>query len=104
MFALPCPVDLDQARRVLTEPAASRSAQRLAWAALKSARGQPVLQHRLNALAEGHDPAARSAPITLAIPDHIRRAMEHRRAMMRERMVARTAMIQSATPTGGDAA
>ncbi|MDG3040462.1 hypothetical protein [Roseicyclus marinus] len=56
-------------RRIVTDPDESRPVQRLAWAALKSARGQPIFQTRLAALALGRDPAAPAKAYTLEATD-----------------------------------
>lgn len=86
MFALTIlPDDTRDLAQIVTDTTAPRSLQRLAWAALKSARGQPVRQAQLAALVAGLP----TLPADL----------DRRREEMRQRMLA-----SLDRPTGGDAA
>lgn len=102
MFALPnvIPADAAGLRRIVTDPTAPRSLQRLAWAALKTAQGNPVRQARLAEMALGGTTAAPRATLTPAQAV----ACAIRREALRLQMLARDTVPRHTPTTGGDAA
>jgi hypothetical protein len=91
--------DHGQLRRIVTDPGQPHRIRALAWAALKSARGQPLRQARLADLLRPCAPTTDSAVTDISLAERLAK----RRMVMRLRMAA-IAIAASTAETGGDAA